>query len=160
MFSHPYVENIKKFFFEAMVEGWVADGEKFTIPQLPGYKAIEHCDGDFHLVDCYCKNPEYHGSSGFTTIYWKNNPVWVMHYGGDYINDKAVDFLKYALSWAYKRKRFCGGRGPSSLCAATMIYINTAEQNDFTKFSGRETIHDAETGQLYGHHIYQGMALF
>ncbi len=161
MFDNPFVTNIKNFFFKAMMEGWASGGgEKLTIPQLPGYKAIGHRDGDFYLIDCYCKNPEYHGSSGFTTIYWKNNPIWTMHYGGEYINKDTVNFLKNALLFAYTHRQFCGGRGPSSLSLLGMIYINTPEQNNFVNFSGRETIHNIETGQSYGHHIYQGMALF
>ena len=161
MFSNPFVANIQDFFFKAMAKGWApGGGEKFTIPQLPCYKATEHRDGNFHLIDCYCKNPEYHGSSGFTTIYWKNNPVWVMNYDGECINQVTVMFLKDALSQAYRRRQFCGGRGPWSVCSAGMIYINNAEQNDFEFFSGRETIHNAKTGTLLGHHAYQGRALF
>ncbi|OGI28673.1 MAG: hypothetical protein A2288_00835 [Candidatus Moranbacteria bacterium RIFOXYA12_FULL_44_15] len=161
MFGNPFVEKLRQFFFEAMERGWAAGSEKIAIPQLSGYKAIEYADGHLHLVDCWCKNQESNASSGFTTIYWKGHPVWTMQYSGRYMPmQKVTDFLKSTILKSYKEKRFYGGRGQWSLSSAGLIYINTVESNDFEKFSGRETIHDTETGQLYGHHCYSGMALF
>jgi len=161
MFDPPFIDNIRQFFFKAMIEGWAAGSEKVAIPQLPCYKAIEHKEGYFHLIDCWCKNPGTNGSSGFTTIYWKDNPVWTMQYGGLYLpGENVMDFLKNTILQAYKEKRFYGGRGPQSRCNAGLIYINTISRNNFDQFSGREAIYNTRTGQCYGHHEYSGMAFF
>jgi hypothetical protein len=153
-------EQIKKFFFKAMVEGWVANSEKMTISQLPGFKAVEFQDGDFRLLDCWCETPNYF-SSGNTTIWKKDIPVWTMNYRGSYPPwPEVVSFLKDVLLKAYKDQEFYGGRGPLSVCGRELMYINILQRNDFDRFSGHEMIFNTKTGQSYGFHEYQGMCLF
>ena len=148
---------IQAFFFKAMVEGWVTGGQKITILQLPGYKAIDFKDGDFRLLDCYCVNPHSPMSVGTTTIWHQEDPVWVMNYGGFY-TESAIAFLKRALLKTYEASQFVGGRGPHIYTEGDLVYINRVS-GDFNHFSGREEVVNAQTGTLLGFHEYSGMDL-
>jgi len=153
-----YYDQIMSFFFEAMTKGWAAGGKKIKIPQLPGYKAIEYGKGECYLLDCYCVTPYSSKSAGFTTIYLRNIPIWVMHYGGAY--DKTVmPFLKSLLLETYQKKEFRGGRGPGAFLKGSFYYRNEMNRDDFTIFSGREEIHNKDTGKLLGYHNFSGMIL-
>jgi len=150
--------RIQAFFFRAMVEGWAVGGQKIQIPDMPGYKAIPFRDGDFFLLDCYCVTPHSSMSAGTTTIWHRDVPVWVMHYGGFYEED-AIAFLKRALSMTYQVGEFVGGRGPNVFVRDSMVYVNRPYPNDFAKFEGREEVLIAESGISLGFHEYWGISL-
>ena len=151
--------QIQAFFFKAMVEGWATTGggQKITIPQIPGYKAIDFTDGDFRLLDCYCVNSHSPVSAGTTTIWHQGNPVWMMSYGGFY-TDSTIAFLKRVLLKTYEASQFVGGRGPRIYIESDLVYTNRVSGN-FNHFSGREEILNAETGALLGFHEYSGIDL-
>ncbi len=150
-------EKIKKFFFRAMMAGWVNDDKKTTIANMPGYKQIPFREGNFFLLDRYCVNHSSQKSAGTTTIWFENNPVWVMNYNGFY--DKCVfAFLKSILCRTYTDQQFYGGRGPFIYIEGSLIYINELKLNDFSKFEGHEKVIDMKFG-LRGEHEFSGMSL-
>lgn len=152
------IAEIQSFFFKAMVKGWAKGVEEISVANMPGYKAIPFQEGDFYLIDKYCVTPYSQKSAGTTTIWFKQNPVWVMNYGGFYDED-AIDCLKLALRQAYERQQFVGGRGPRIYVAKTLFYVNQPRFNSFTRFEGREEIFDRACGESLGFHEYWGMSL-
>jgi hypothetical protein len=153
------LEKIRKFFFQAMLHGWASGGSKFQIPSLPGFKAIEYTNGTLRLLDVWSKTPESNKSSGMTTIFFENNPVWIMHYGGLY-EKKASRLVKVALAEAYQKSEFFGGRGPMCVFSDVhkFFYFNAVAINDFERFKGREEVIDYDR-QVLGWHDYWGMSL-
>jgi len=157
------IARVQAFFFKAMVEGYAAQGSKKTkVADMPGYKEIRFQDGDFLLVDRWCVNRLTEKSVGTTTIWFENEPVWVMHYGGVYA-ESAVAMLKRALAKSYGSYSFVGGRGPRVYVEGTekmFAYVNHPRLNDFSKFEGREEIRAVENdGEQFGFHEYWGMSL-
>jgi len=156
------IEEIQKFFFKAMKEGWAANGKKFTIPALPNYKGIEFRSEkeDLRLLDFYCVTPNSSKSAGTTTIWHKDIPVWLINYGGFY-KECAIPFLKNALQKTIEKREFLGGRGPLVFVDeyAGLVYFNNPVQNDFSKFYGHEQIFDILTENLLGYHDYWGFSM-
>jgi len=154
-----FMAQIQSFFFKAMIEGWAKNSPKMSITDMPGYKAIPFEDGDFYLLDRYCVNPHSQRSTGTTTIWFRNEPVWVMNYGG-YYTKGATAFLKNALGKAYQEHHFVGGRGPRVYKdGLAYLYINQARINEFEKFEGREEIFAGVDNVPLGFHEYWGMSL-
>jgi hypothetical protein len=150
----------KNFFFEGMMQGYAVSEKKIKIAKLPGYKAIPFRDGDFSLLDLYCVTPNSNKSAGTTTIWFQEEPVWIMQYSG-YYEESAIKFLKTALCKAYEMRHFVGDRGPVSYKENLFIYTNSPRRNNFTKFEGREEIFvNTADGQVsLGFHEYSGMSL-
>ena len=155
----PNLEKVRHAFFEAMKVGWapldVAISE-IPIPLLPGVKMIPFVIGDFRVVDAYLTTACSEMSSGTTTIWRHDEPIWVMHYGGWYAKE-VIPFLKTCLRQAYDERHFYGGRGRPSVKIDDYIYENFLERNDFNDFMGQERIIDV-FGKQYGHHWYRGMS--
>lgn len=148
-------------FLQAMGAGYAADATKSTISGLPGSKAITRTFNSpgngkrWRVVDCWLSNGER--SSGHTTIWLNDEPVWIMHYGGWYTED-ALPFLKECLHRAYvTEKRFYGGRGPVIVRGERFTYVNRY-LGSFDQFEGDEGILDLE-GKSCGYHWYHGMLL-
>jgi hypothetical protein len=153
------IEQIQEFFFKAMMEGWAIGGQKFKIPEMPGYKAISFQDGGFYLLDFYCVTPNSLRSAGTTTIWFQDIPVWIMNYGGYYAGKGVMAFLKRALCQAYEAREFVGGRGPHVYSDDQFIYVNQPRPNCSSKFEGREEIFSATRNFSFGYHEYWGMSL-
>ena len=158
------------FFFEAMRQGWATSTEKKPVLGLPGSKSIQYVGEEFYLIDYYfaAKQPPYL-SYGTTLIYdikSPGNPIWVMHYGGDY-DKRVIPFLKRALMRNYQENVFVGGRGPERLEGEdhTLQYLNRVEENNFLRFRGHEQIITTSeqwkvpVGQRMGEHWYFGGVL-
>jgi hypothetical protein len=156
----PDSKHIQEFFFRAMIGGWATAGSsRILIPTMPGFKGIECVDGDYRLLDMWCTHPDSIKSSGLTTIWYQNNPVWIMHYGGEYTQEAAA-VVKRALKQAYENRQFYGGRGQSSLeRGSAMSYVNLIQKNDFADFCGKETVLDDASGTVVGYHQYWGNLL-
>jgi len=152
------LSQIQSFFLRAMANGWIGSGTFVDCADAPGYKAFSFHDGDLLLVDRYCSAPDSTASAGTTTIWHKDVPVWVMHYGGWY-ERSAIECLKLALRETYGSDQFVGGRGPRSFSVGSIAYANEPRLDDFKKFDGREEIRDVSTGTLLGFHEYWGMSL-
>jgi hypothetical protein len=144
-------------FFEAMAAGWAQDAQKDSVLAFPQMKAIPFVLGDFRVMDAY-----YVGdrglSSGTTTIWLQDKPVWIMHYGGHY-PDVAMGFLKECLLEAYVRRReFFGGRGPYFVRGERFTYVNRVASEAFSDFEGEERVFDLDNREI-GSHWYRGMSL-
>ncbi len=152
------LDEIQRVFFKGMAEGWAQNMEKVAVPGLPGYKKITHVFGDYEVTDCYCVNQSSKKSTGFTTIAFQNDPVWVMHYGGWYPKH-VIPFLKTCLQKAYvDEKCFHGGRGPELVLGEQFKYVNWIGRNHFHDFEGEEKVIDLDDNEL-GSHWYRGMSL-
>ncbi len=149
---------IQGFFFEAMRAGYAAkNSEETSIAELPGYKVVTYRKDDLRLVDMWCTNPNSNKSAGTTTIWFKDEPLWIMQYGGEYKQD-AIPVLKEALLKAYEHNIFAGGRGPVTFQKNRLLYDNNVTKNFFGNFEGQEVI-SSEGGIVLGYHDYRGMFL-
>ncbi|HEY0220813.1 MAG TPA: DUF5680 domain-containing protein [Candidatus Paceibacterota bacterium] len=152
---------IEAMFFTAMQAGYAVEGiSKAKVIDLPGYKEIRYEEPDLLLVDRWCVNLNSEKSAGTTTIWYQDNPVWFMSYGGHY-PQSAIRLLKQALRMQYCQDvRFHGGRGPRVVAdrGAGLIYMNRPEVNNFSEFKGREEIFSIDRGWI-GYHDYWGMSL-
>jgi len=157
-------EKRKKRFMEArggsVGEGYVRVKKVETrqITELPGYKCFEFIKGDFRVLDAFCVRPGSSVSHGFTTIWYRGVPIWIMHYGGLYPK-QYIPFLKAVLRQTYEQSHFVGGRGAPLKNGIDSFkgyqYINKVfENNDFSEFSGEEYILDV--GVQVGFHKYFG----
>ncbi|MEK7150270.1 MAG: DUF5680 domain-containing protein [Patescibacteria group bacterium] len=151
--------DVKKVFFEAGACGWSSDAQKIKSLEFPGSKIIRFVSGDFRVIDCYVVNQNSDISAGTKTIWVKDQPVWIMHYGGWY-KKEAIPFLKSCLQRAYvEERRFYGGRGPYFVHDKKFAYVNKIERNDFADFAGEERIFYYVSEQPLGYHWYRGMSL-
>jgi len=148
--------RIQEFFFTAMISGYAKSSLPAVGMYMPGYNSLTYSSGDLMLIDQWATYKSSDRSSGSTTIYKDNQPIWVMSYEGHYPED-ALPTLKAALHINYKKKVFLGGRGPAIVNIAGYHYSNQIGNNEFTDFDGAEYIH---RGQLYvGSHSYRGQSL-
>ena len=150
--------TLQAFFLKAMLSGWVNNGQYNVIPNLPGHKLFEYRECDLFLTDIYCTNNATHQSAGTTTIYHKNQPVWIMQYHG-YYEKRAIRLLKEILSKTYGGDEFIGGRGPAVFSMDGLTYTNVVQGSGFSEFSGREQIVDNQASISLGFHEYFGKLL-
>lgn len=178
--SRPDENRIRDFFCEAMMCGWVSGAEPLELHYFPGYKCYEHRDGPFRLIDTFCSGEdqfaeleradEQRASSGQTTIWYVDKPIWVMSYSGQYPS-KAIHFLKSVLWAAYSHRCTRGGRGVHYYGQDDLSYTNLNDQfgsNDgFADSSGTEYIYEAQpqevasfvAGHRLGYHHYRCLLL-
>ncbi len=154
----PTLESIQHAFFEAMSNGWAQNVQKIKVEEFPSSKAIPFVFGSFRVLDTYLVTPYSNKSAGLTVIWYQDEPVWIMHYGGRY--DKvAIPFLKTCLYRAYIfERRFYGGRGPVFVRDEYYTYVNMIDKNEFADFAGEEQVFDLDNRCL-GYHWYRGMSL-
>jgi len=150
-------EVVEAFFFEAMMHGYATEVEPFLNIPLPGWKTISYENESLQLVDMWHTTPNSDYSSGVITIFRKDMPIWVMHFGGWY-KKSAIQFLKNALMHSFENRKFTGGRGPFSLESEGLTYKNIVILNSFVEFYGHEKI-TSETDGFLGTHWYRGMWL-
>ncbi|MDP2655657.1 MAG: hypothetical protein Q8P17_03980 [bacterium] len=165
--NRKILEAAQKEFFVAMQKGWAGGAKGTGVPGMPKYKQIEYQSGDFRIVDQYGKS-QAGKSEGTTRIWFCDDPVWVMSYGGFYRKEE-VPFLKWALYGCYVHSIFNGGRGPCLIpdidhtVDKDLIYINSANGGgSFERFRGREEIRSRRGYHNItplGWHDYWGMAL-
>lgn len=151
------LDSIQNKFFDAMTHGWACNtnAKKIEVPQFPGSKGILYEHGPYKVLDCYMTN--YNFSTGTTTIWFREKPLWAMHYGGRY-EKEVIPFLKYCLRRAYSERRFYGGRGPNFMRNDHFTYVNQIEHSSFREFSGEERIFNINE-KCMGYHWYRGMSL-
>jgi len=147
----------ERHFLAAMISGWAAGVKGMVIPDMPGYILIVYEQDDFRVADRYCVSIAGK-SAGTTTIWYVNDPVWVMFYGGFY-REEDMPFLKRALMHSYTECLFNGGRGPEFLDLIDGLrYSNcVGDGSTFSRFFGRERLISHE--RTVGWHEYQGMSL-
>lgn len=145
-------------FFSAMMEGYVgggADSGKTVTPD--GETIIESARAEYRIIDRYHVVPQSPYSVGTTMIRFRDVPIWWISYGGFY-QERAIPFLKAALSKTYEAGEFVGGRGPRTYTEGGMCYENIF-RGDVHRFSGREEIRNQDPHELLGFHEYLGMSL-
>ncbi|MEI8123951.1 MAG: DUF5680 domain-containing protein [bacterium] len=156
------LDGAMKVFFKAMLAGYAGgcDSDKVVKVKTPdGYTTITFTDGDFVVVDRYCVTSYSDFSAGTTTIFYKENPVWIMFYAGKY-PEKVIPFLKESLVEQYKQWGFRGGRGYRFRYNRHYKYTNEGEcLSSFTKFKGREEISTRLRGKSLGFHEYCGVSM-
>jgi len=161
--------ELKDFFFDAALATYASGGEsRETIRDLPGSRVYRYERDDLRYIDTYFVNGQ--SSGGQTLIYLGGVPVWIMQYHGWCQNDdsEVLRFLKVALSAAYERGEFHGGRGIPHMeanSASWLVYENWPQMplyrpQDFTDFQGRERIwrKPDRTKDIFWHR-YQGYLL-
>jgi hypothetical protein len=72
------VEELKKFLVEAKM-GTYASGGGEVSPQRSGFKELEYRKGRWYYRDSYSG---YFQAPGMEVVYFKDEPVWTMAYGG------------------------------------------------------------------------------
>jgi len=150
------LKEAQRNFFLAMLAGWVGGMKGEPVPDKPGFKRTDYRNYDFRVVDEYGKGRFSDGSTGTTTIWYFDEPVWVMTYGGQY-REEELPFLKSALVEAYRKGEFYGCRGDAHADNA-LIYINTF-RGSFENFEGEESILRRRGSLSLGFHWYRGMSL-
>jgi hypothetical protein len=142
--NRPSVSKIQQVFFLAMLRGYAKSPAKAMLPQLPGSRVVTTVHGyggRFRVADCWLVSNNSNLSSGTTTIWFKNEPVWVMHYGGWY-DMEVIPFLKKCLLRAYRKREFYGGRGPVLVRGKDYVYENQVTDRRFEVARGEESICD------------------
>lgn len=163
------LEQIERIFFAAMRRGYAGKEkvEKQEIPVLPGYKCIPFVSENFTVLDAWCDTSLNDTSAGFTTIWFRDIPVWTMSYSGFYAS-KYIAFLKLALRQTYEKSACVGCRGPAAFSHPyypDLTYINRVDEGRdmfgslFANFAGIEYIYDTDGGKRAGYHRYQGMSM-
>jgi hypothetical protein len=152
-------EDARAFFFEFMQNGYAGMQEPENILCFPEDRGTKrHSYGNLSLwygIDEWQSSNQSNGSSGTTRLYYKKSLVWVMHYMGSY-RDDSITCLKHALGRAYGQGLWLGGRGPEVCEHGKWIYQNNCIENEFARFSGRETIANRELAKVVGEHRYFG----
>ncbi|OHB15219.1 MAG: hypothetical protein A2431_01940 [Candidatus Zambryskibacteria bacterium RIFOXYC1_FULL_39_10] len=172
------LEGAKSAFFEAMIDGYVGGENRRSVKVKDddGYTTITYTteDGKYKVEDRFCTNPFSDEAAGTTTVFcrfaliWA--PVWWMEYSGHY-TEGVIPLLKSALTKAYERRLFLGGRGlarvddksyVSNDLKFNLTYTNTYH-GDFSSFDGTEKIIqnplDGFDPETIGYHKYSGMSL-
>lgn len=154
------LSEVEQFFYIARQHGYTdPSAHRYLSPGRPGFRYTVYAEGSFRLMDEWCSNPEPDWSSGHTTIWFEQMPIWQMFYRGRYTKE-AAKFLKEALRVSYQDGQFYGGRGRREVMDpdGKMIYRNFIKYPRFTRFEGQETIYDLDAHQL-GYHNYMGFSL-
>lgn len=141
------IEVLKRFACEACAATYAAGAKPATIPALPGSKVLTYERPPFRYVDVYFTSP-IGESFGWSLIYHEAmapRPVWRLCYGGWYDRSDAriTALLRVALSAAYRKGEFIGGRGPEIFTAPEfpgLVYYNHVTGKDFRKPAGRDAI--------------------
>lgn len=153
-------EEAVRFFCRASLSCFASGAKYQQLGDSPWKKHIIVEEGDFKLEDIYWSFSYSPYSTGETVIYCKNQPYWIMQYGGFYL-EEAIPCLRSALKEAYASFQFCGGRGLRSHPHGRYLYTNLYH-GDFECFSGREDVFSYVAGsksEVLGYHTYQGWLL-
>ncbi len=155
--ENPFIEKITRFYFQASLSGFVNNGVYSTDLENPARYTFRKTIDEFTLEDVFTTHEGSRYAAGQTTIFLDKTPVWVMQYGGHYLQ-AAIPCLQAALRGAYVKNLFIGGRGLELMIFGAYYYVNRAV-GDFTEFKGREEIFDIVNVQSAGYHTYQGWML-
>lgn len=138
--------ELKEFFLEGAIKRAVDGATKVsTIAGLPRSRLFRYKRGKYFYADWHF-SPEGGKIGGQTGLWCCREPVWLMQYDGWWQHKdkdgKGPQFLAEALTEAYWKKEFWGGRGPKVFKKDTFVYHNLVGGNDFSRFDGMEFIVD------------------
>jgi hypothetical protein len=153
------IQSVEDAFFAAMADSYAEASPPATaLPRLPGAHATYFVHGDFKVTTCSMTTPYSDKNSATIGIWYKEQFVWTMSYGGSY-PDAVIPFLKKCLRRAYVDERqFFGGRGPAYERDQGFIYVNKVKRSGFANFYGEEQVLDFNR-KCIGYHQYWGMSL-
>lgn len=147
----PTIVSVQAFFSKAMSRGWVASA--YTISGfLPGWKMYSYQEGLLKLIDTWYTTPGTNKSTGMTLIWYGDNLLWTMHYGGIY-PDEAMPVVMAALISSYESNQFFGGRGPMFFEHKGIFYYNNPQRSLFEYSVGTEYVKNGEV--FLGDHTYE-----
>ncbi|TAL19151.1 hypothetical protein EPN90_04220 [Patescibacteria group bacterium] len=147
----PNHAEIKQFFFGASREACRKSGAEAAASAF-------YQKGDWRYTDdCHTIGKRVLGQ---ILIWWREQPVWGMHYRGWRKDDeRVIPFLRQALLSAYEEEIWVGGRGPTHFTSDGLEYHNLPANLDFADFSGEETILDPRNEAVLLWHGYAGFSL-
>lgn len=138
-----WLGELAGFIVEANQNTWAADGAEVK-PERPGYKELEYKKDFWRLRDSYTG---YFRAPGMTTVYYKDQPSWIMAYGGhgqtDGYEDRAkqtFEFLRAALMKVTPELPF---RGPERYEKGNNLYTFQMLGGDITDGLWREEIRES-----------------
>lgn len=158
------LSEVEQFFYIARQRGYVdPKAHRYLSPGRPGFRYTVYAEGSFRMMDEWCSNPSDFWSSGYTTIWFDQIPVWQMFYWGMY-TEEAAKFLKEALRASYQDDKFYGGRGRVSYEGVDsqgdkLVYRNIPKYSSFGLFEGSEDITLVKKQRQLGYHNYMGFSL-
>ncbi len=133
-----------------------------AVPGLDDWREAGYGDhlgfGGYHFADRWGTDPHSGRPSGSLFITHWGIPVWGMWVGGEPYSKDVFPFLRTALMESYRKREFCGGRGPQTFQADSLLYTNEFE-GTFERFSGSEQIDrvlDNGKRDYAGSHQYWG----
>lgn len=115
--------DLTNFIVQAGQHGWAAEAERVE-PQRPGFKEIAYSRDEWEYRDSYAG---YFMAPGSSVVYYKDQPVWYMTYGGrgqmpEHFDEakETFGFLRKALMRPDRRMPV---RGPDILIGDTYNYM-------------------------------------
>lgn len=158
------ITEIEQFFYIARRHGYVdPTSERYPSPHKPGFKYTVYRQDRLSMIDEWCANPDPIWSSGQTTIWFDELPVWQLIYWGIYTKE-AAKFLKEALRESYADGVFYNGRGRPSYRGVgdhgnPLIYRNAPKYTRFDTGQGFEDVTDLGSQKQLGYHHYRVICL-
>lgn len=177
------LQEVMDCFFEGGLAGYAGGGGYKPSQDIMGGKVFTSRADKLIYSDLYVSNGPQSGGmtiisldyllilpthSGFRESESVSVPLWMMHYDGKELSDdkRVTELVKMALSDAYTKRIFCGGRGlphyPDDAIYEIdgMRYWNEVnyKHNSFAKFSGKETV-VKNHGKTVFYHNYSGKLL-
>ena len=139
-----WLKDLAEFLVEANLQTWAADKGKIEATR-PNSKRSVHERGNWKLDDEY---DSYFKAPGSTRVFYKNVPVWSMHYGGpgmsegyEYKVKETFHFLKGALLKVSSELPY---RGPEEYSEGTKTYKFRVTRGDLEDCSWEEEIFDGD----------------
>ena len=154
--------RIRDIFFESSLAGYASEHppETIELALFPHSKHIEYENGLWRVTDTWDDYSESDYTDGKTTVYYRDVPVWVMHYYGQYPKS-AIPILKAALQSAHQERIFWGGRGPNEYAHPDGKYLNFLDPHarSFRSFRGTEIVLVTKTDETGSHFFHGGMMI-
>lgn len=135
------LDEFVDFLLTAKKATYASQGDEASVePLLAGYSQLEYREGDYFYRDLYVGMSFFAGQE---TVYFRNEPIWTMTYGGGTGNEQRMDevreiytFLREAMSEVSQDNPY---RGPSTYVQAEYQYLND-NQGNLERFLGSEKI--------------------
>ncbi|MRN54506.1 hypothetical protein GJB61_16100 [Paenibacillus sp. LC-T2] len=129
------------FLLTAKKATYASQGDEASVePLLAGFRQLEYQKGEYFYRDLYVGMSFFAGQE---SVYFRNEPIWTMTYGGGTGNEQRVfevraiyTFLREALSVVSQESPY---RGPSTYVQAEYQYLND-NQGTLERFFGTEKI--------------------
>jgi hypothetical protein len=146
-------------YFAAMLDGYLSGKKPDNYPGMPHSKCYTFSRDRFTVLDCFFTNNYGRYSDGMVRMWYENQPIWSMWYGGWY-QKEALGFLKEVMRETFTAQKFYGGRGPEMVRGQNgLVYVNkVSPTDDLLHVQGAEQIWD-KSGALAGMHEYHCMLL-